>query len=141
MIPQDWANMTQAVWRSPLLPLLSPEALSSSPENISPGTGSRFKRDLLTYLRAYGPKKTGPLVQQLTQYDFSAIRAALIASVPSKQNLIDLDSGNTTLWGWPALKDLMGKVPAGRTKEEKDRQRSHIAIQVCILLSNNPFKI
>ncbi|KAJ5994021.1 hypothetical protein N7451_009745 [Penicillium sp. IBT 35674x] len=134
MIPQDWANMTQAVWQSPLLPLLSPGALPSSPENKSPGTGSRFKRDLLTYLRAYGPKKTGPLVQQLSRYDFSAIRAALIASVPSKQNLIDLEPGNTTLWGWPALKDLMGQVPVRRT-EEKDRQKCHIAIQVSSIAS------
>ena len=140
MIPQDWANMTQAVWQSPLLPLLSPGA-SSFPDINSPGTGSRFKRDLLTYLRAYGPKKTGPLVQQLSRYDFGAIRAALIASVPSKQNLIDLDPGNATLWGWPAVKDLMGQVPTGRTKEEKDRQKSHIAIQVCILLFNNQIKI
>ncbi|KAJ6088759.1 hypothetical protein N7486_010020 [Penicillium sp. IBT 16267x] len=135
MLPQDWANMTQAVWQSPLLPLLSPDALSSSPEIGSPGTGSRFKRDLLTYLRAYGPKKTGPLVQQLSRYDFGAIRAALIASVPSKQNLVDLDSGNTTLWGWPALKNLMGQVPVGRTKEEKDRQKCHIAIQISSIAS------
>lgn len=135
MIPQDWANMTQAVWQSPLLPLLSPGALSSSPENKTPGTGSRFKRDLLTYLRAYGPRKTGPLVQQLSLYDFSAIRAALIASVPSKQNFIDLDPGNTTLWGWPALKDLMGQIPVRRIKD-KNRQKSHIAIQVSIPLLN-----
>jgi tyrosyl-DNA phosphodiesterase-1 len=73
-------------------------------------------------------------VQQLNQYDFGAIRAALIASVPSKQSLIDLDSGNTTLWGWPALKTLMGQVPVRQTKEEKDHQTGHIAIQVCTLL-------
>ncbi|KAJ5671217.1 hypothetical protein N7507_000344 [Penicillium longicatenatum] len=135
MIPQDWTNMTQAVWQSPLLPLLSPGALSSPSETTSLGTGTRFKKDLLTYLRAYGSKRTGPLVQQLNQYDFGAIRAALIASVPSKQSLIDLDSGNTTLWGWPALKNLMGQVPVRQTKEEKDRQAGHIAIQVSSIAS------
>ncbi|KAJ5758737.1 hypothetical protein N7520_005893 [Penicillium odoratum] len=133
MIPQDWTNMTQAVWRSPLLPLLSPGTLPSSPGNTPPGTGSRFKRDLLTYLRAYGPKKTGSLVQQLSRYDFGAVRAALVASVPSKQHLSGLDSGKATLWGWPALKDLMTHVPVRNIK--KKNQTCHIVIQVSSIAS------
>ncbi|KAJ5925222.1 hypothetical protein N7454_007861 [Penicillium verhagenii] len=133
MIPQDWANMTQAVWRSPLLPLLGPGSISSSREDTILGSGLRFKMDLLEYLRAYGPGKTGPLVQNLSRFDFSAVRAALIASVPSGQKLGDLDSNEATLWGWPALKDIMTQVRArvaGRSHEE-----SQIAIQVSSIAS------
>ena len=96
MIPGDWANMTQAVWRSPLLPLSTRrdtvDPSDSDDSQQLPGSGSRFKRDLLAYLGEYGSKKTGPLVRQLRQYDFGAVRAALVASVPSKQKLSEADA-------------------------------------------------
>ncbi|KAJ6013864.1 hypothetical protein N7540_008455 [Penicillium herquei] len=130
MIPGDWTNMTQAVWRSPLLPLLKGGASSSTNGNTSLGTGARFKRDLLTYLRSYGPKKTGSLVQQLSRYDFAAIRAALVSSVPSKQNLCQLDSDKATLWGWPALKDVLGRVPVTHRTSEKTSRKPRVVIQI-----------
>jgi tyrosyl-DNA phosphodiesterase-1 len=129
MIPMDWTNMTQAVWRSPLLP----QNPSSAPETDSPiGSGSRFKRDLLAYLKAYGPSKTGPLVQQLETYDFGAVRAALVASVPSKQHAGESNSDAGTLWGWLALKDLMSRIPIKNTNqdEKESSQKPHIVIQV-----------
>lgn len=124
--------MTQAVWRSPLLPLQKSESTSSQ-SNAAIGTGARFKRDLLAYLKAYGSKKTGSLVQQLQDYDFGAIRAALVASVPSKQQFSSLDSDKATLWGWPALRDLLGRVPTAR-QIKKDgghsEGKAHIVAQV-----------
>ncbi|KAJ5172697.1 hypothetical protein N7492_005290 [Penicillium capsulatum] len=120
--------MTQAVWRSPLLPLQKQSRSSSAQAQSDIGTGGRFKRDLLTYLKAYGPRKTGGLVQQLTRYDFDQIRAALVASVPSKQHLAGLDSDVGTLWGWPALKDLMGRIPTQRPKDDSGGQ-AHIVAQ------------
>lgn len=132
MIHEDWTNMTQAVWRSPLLPLLKP-GNSSSPPQTGIGTGLRFKRDLLAYLRAYGPKKTGSLVQQLNRFDFGQIRAALVASVPSKQQFSSLDSNRATVWGWPALKDLMGRVPIHHKQNKQENptaKKPHIVIQV-----------
>lgn len=107
------------------------------------GTGARFKRDLLTYLRAYGPKKTGSLVQQLTRFDFGQVRAALVASVPSKQHLAGLDSDVGSIWGWPALKDLMSRIPIQRPKEIPDAKKAHIVLQVSqstdwsVILSHN----
>ncbi|KAE8372423.1 tyrosyl-DNA phosphodiesterase I [Aspergillus bertholletiae] len=112
MIPGDWANMCQAVWRSPLLPLQNAD--DRVEEDLAIGSGARFKRDLLAYLSAYGPRKTGSLVEQLKKYDFGAIRAALVASVPSKQKICDLDSQKKTLWGWPALKDIMHRIPSAQ---------------------------
>ncbi|KAJ5529558.1 Tyrosyl-DNA phosphodiesterase [Penicillium freii] len=126
MIHMDWTNMTQAAWRSPLLPLQ--KAISAEPQTDAKiGSGARFKRDLLAYLKAYGPKKTGPLVQQLDSYDFSSIRAALIASVPSKQHASDSSSEEGTLWGWPALKDLLSLVPI---QQKNTSKKPHIVIQI-----------
>ncbi|KAL3474915.1 tyrosyl-DNA phosphodiesterase-domain-containing protein [Aspergillus californicus] len=115
MIAGDWANMTQAVWRSPFLPLVAetgPGAgMSNGDKSTTWGSGARFKRDLLAYLKEYGVKKTGPLVAQLTKYDFSAVRAALVASVPSKLKLDTSNSNAKTAWGWPALKDALRHIP------------------------------
>ncbi|PKY01483.1 phospholipase D/nuclease [Aspergillus campestris IBT 28561] len=130
MIPGDWANMSQGVWRSPLLPLRKP----STPNNPEPehsaafGGGSRFKRDLLAYLREYGQKKTGPLVDQLAQYDFSAVRAALVASVPSKQKFDEMSDSKKTLWGWPALKNVLRSIPIA--SQGKSRTTPHIVTQI-----------
>src|SRR5262245_9053399 len=102
MIPGDWANMCQAVWRSPLLPTLSKgKDNRKCVTKAGIGTGHRLKRDLVAYLEAYGNKKTGPLVKQLEMYDFSAVRGVLIASIPSRQEIATLDSEKQSIWGWP----------------------------------------
>ncbi|OQD81837.1 hypothetical protein PENANT_c025G07034 [Penicillium antarcticum] len=129
MIAQDWTNMTQAVWRSPLLP----QKLSSAPARDMPiGSGARFKRDFLAYLRAYGPSKTGPLVQELETYDFGAVRGALVASVPSKQHASESNSDEGTLWGWLALKDLMSRIPikAANKEGKESLKKPHIVTQI-----------
>jgi tyrosyl-DNA phosphodiesterase 1 len=79
MIPQDWTNMCQAVWSSPMLPF-SEKDTSSRPSRM--GSGSRFKYDLQCYLGAYR-NKTKSLQGKLDYFDFSSIRGALVASVPS----------------------------------------------------------
>src|SRR4051794_3600806 len=107
MISFDWTNMTQALWRSPLLPLFEfgskgpKQHLSSNVSEI--GTGARFKHDLMAYLRAYGQGKTGKLVKELEKYNFSDIRAALIASTPSKQRP-EGSKNSDALWGWLGLR-------------------------------------
>lgn len=129
MIPGDWANMCQAVWRSPLLPLRK-DIDAESEDAAKIGSGMRFKRDLLAYLDHYGPKKTGPLVDQLRRYDFDAVRAALVASVPSKQKVNTADSQRTTLWGWPALKDVVRGIPLRAAGGSKSAVTPHIVSQV-----------
>src|SRR5436190_20729960 len=147
MIPGDWANMCQAVWRSPLLPVLSnQEEESVSVIKAGIGSGHRFKRDLLAYLEAYGNKKTGPLVKQLERYDFSAVRGALIASVPSKQDVSTLDSKKQSIWGWPSLKDTLRHVPLkGERKSDSRKAKPQIIIQVGIcsesILISSPFSM
>ncbi|KAJ6179646.1 hypothetical protein N7519_010107 [Penicillium mononematosum] len=126
MIHMDWTNMTQAAWCSPLLPLQKANTAGSQTDGKI-GSGARFKRDLLAYLKAYGPKKTGPLVQQLDKYDFSSVRAALIASVPSKKHVSDTSSEEDTLWGWPALKDLMSQIPI---QQKTPNKKPHVVIQI-----------
>ncbi|RAL59674.1 hypothetical protein DID88_000307 [Monilinia fructigena] len=72
MIPFDWTNMTQAMWKSPLLPLLDTEKPSLT-DSTEMGSGGKFKLDLLNYLRAYDTKRIicKPLIEQLSQHDFS----------------------------------------------------------------------
>lgn len=127
MIPGDWGNMTQAVWQSPLLPLASPNTTFPAAEHSVFGSGKRFKRDLLSYLEFYGGKRTGRLVAQLKKHDFTAIKAALVASVPSREKLGGVDSERSTLWGWPALKDTVCQIPLKRPTQKRD---PHVVIQV-----------
>ncbi|KAL5336234.1 tyrosyl-DNA phosphodiesterase I [Aspergillus crustosus] len=128
MIPGDWANMSQAIWRSPLLPLSKSDGEES--KSMAWGSGARFKRDLLAYLKEYGIKKTGPLVEQLARYNFDAVKAALIASVPSKLKISGSTSnedGEKTSWGWVALKDALKHVPL---RESDSKTTPHIVAQM-----------
>lgn len=128
MIAIDW-RMTQAVWRSPLLPL---QEASNNQElvelRLSPlGSGTRFKHDLLAYLSKY-ETRTKSVVAQLCQYEFSSIRAVLVASTPGKQKIRYLDQDTEGLWGWPALKRVLGGIAMKSSSP-------HIVIQVSSVAS------
>lgn len=130
MISKDWTNMTQAVWRSPFLPLETktsqpPKGVASQTPAI--GTGKKFKVDLLNYLRAYNAKRDicRALVEKLSKYDFSAVKGALIASVPSAQNIHD--QSEETKWGWAALRRALRTVPVQEGEAEIVVQVSSIA--------------
>ncbi|KAL1898565.1 hypothetical protein Sste5346_003469 [Sporothrix stenoceras] len=144
MIPHDWRNMTQAVWRSPLLPLLKDGTVGEERKEES-GIGLRFKHDFLNYLRSYNQRRSvcGPLVETLQRYDFSAVRAVLIGSVPGRhhvpfpgeeeaeeQERKNLKSGDEsrlahTRWGWLAMKRALDDVPL-----RPEAKTTEIVIQV-----------
>jgi tyrosyl-DNA phosphodiesterase 1 len=118
MIDRDWANLAQGVWGSPVLPLLDPvPAEHHEIESATIGTGLRFKSDLLRYLRRY-EGRTRSLVNQLRLYDFGAVRAALIASVPSRQDVDALEPEKQTAWGWLGLKQILSRIPCSSTKTD-----------------------
>lgn len=127
IVAGDW-RMSQAVWRSPLLPMMTATPAHADTSSMLPpiGTGLRFKHDLLSYFRAYGQAKTGSLTSQLKLHDFSSIRAALIASTPSKLNLLSSDPSTETLWGWPGLKNILKTIPT----KTSATQTPHIVMQV-----------
>lgn len=128
MIARDWTNMTQSVWRSPLLPLKTSHAADKAGGTcFAMGSGGKFKIDLLNYLKAYNQRRTicKTLIEKLEQYDFSAIRAALIASVPGRHNIFD--ETEETKWGWAALKHALRSVPVQEGKSEIVVQISSIA--------------
>lgn len=125
MVAGDW-RMCQAVWRSPLLPArTAPVPLASGAPRI--GSGVWFQRDLLAYLGKY-ETRTKDLVTRLHGHDFSSVRAALIASTPSKVNIRGCDWDNDALWGWPALKRIASGVSTTSAKP-------HIVIQVSSIAS------
>ncbi|KAL7628010.1 hypothetical protein AAE478_002206 [Parahypoxylon ruwenzoriense] len=126
MIPKDWTNMTNGVWQTPLLPLLKN---SQGPSETSSRIGSRskFKADLLSYLRAYDSRREvcKPMADKLDKYDFSAVRGALIASVPGRHDVNDDPS--RTRWGWAGIKHALRAVPIQAGKSEVVAQISSIA--------------
>ncbi|KAF4962336.1 hypothetical protein FSARC_9579 [Fusarium sarcochroum] len=124
MIPKDWTNMSNGVWKSPLLHKMSNVQNSTpSPDDYPVGSGKRFQIDLLNYLRSYDKRKIicKPLTDKLVRYDFSSVKAALVASVPGRHNARDMSE---TSWGWAALKRCLQHVPCN------DRGDSDIVVQV-----------
>ncbi|TID23623.1 tyrosyl-DNA phosphodiesterase 1 [Venturia nashicola] len=128
MISQDWTNLTQAVWRSPVLLLLAdaPSAWGTSSTSGPIGSGTRFKYDFLRYLRGYG-RRTESLVNQIRMYDFSTIKAALISSMPRKDKVAEAQSARQTSWGWPGLKEILSTIPCN---DEDNGKQSGIVAQV-----------
>lgn len=130
MIARDWTNMTQAVWKSPLLPLvkeIGTAADNHEQRHPAAGSGQKFKIDLLNYLKAYNERRPvcKPLVEKLAQYDFSAVRAALVASVPGRHNIYD--ETEETKWGWAGLKEALKNVVVQGGQSEIVVQISSIA--------------
>lgn len=125
MISFDWTNMAQAVWRSPLLPLMTENSLSDNTDPGPVGSGSRFKVDFLNYLKAYDTKRIicKTLIEKLATHDFSEIRGVLVASVPGKQG-IETDG---TAWGWAGLKNALNSIPVQNKEGEIVIQISSIA--------------
>lgn len=102
--------MSQAVWLSPILPKLAGQSSNTGKKSEPRGSGSRFKYDLLNYLNAYNTRRPicNPLMRELEHYDFAEIRAALVASVPCRQNV---ETNASTAWGWPGLKAVLSSIP------------------------------
>jgi tyrosyl-DNA phosphodiesterase-1 len=143
MIPRDWGNMTQGVWRSPLLPLsTSPNSQPNVAYSI--GTGERFKVDILKYLNAYGRRLHG-LTSQLVNYEFSSIKAAFLGSAPSRQKPAEAKSAIQTSFGWLGLKEILSAIPIKAPKKttnrkQVDNSKPNIVIQVSSIatLGQNP---
>ncbi|KAK9414369.1 hypothetical protein SUNI508_11331 [Seiridium unicorne] len=125
MIAKDWTNMTDAVWQSPSLPLMSHPDQGQGDAPV--GSGAKFKADMLSYLRAYNTKRNvcKSLVDNLIKYDFSAVQGTLIASVPGRHAVEDDPS--VTRWGWAAMKHTLRSVPVQEGKSEIVAQISSIA--------------
>lgn len=111
MIPKDWTNMTNAVWMSPPLPLINHLENCGQSTSHPIGSGRRFKHDLLNYLRSYNARRniSQGLIEKLTKYDFSAVKGALIASVPGRHTVAE-DRNTITAWGWQALDQCLRNI-------------------------------
>lgn len=140
LIVRDWTNMTQAVWRSPLLPRLATPAQQATaddslkdPEALQPGSGQKFKLDFLNYLFSYDTRRPTcrSIAEELNKYDFSSIRGSLIASVPGRHNIRE-DHPAKTRWGWAAMKQTLKSVSVlpGNSAE--------IAIQISSIATLGP---
>jgi tyrosyl-DNA phosphodiesterase-1 len=125
--------MTQAVWRSPMLPLCSLKTASEPPsaQNTATcqiGSGERFKIDLLRYFKAYG-NRLANMTRQLKDYDFSSVRAAFIGSTPSRQKPAAAKPCEQTSFGWLGLQEVLSNVPIA-TNSDPTTSPPHIVMQV-----------
>ncbi len=128
MLQKDWTNMTQAVWRSG--PLQRTTENDGEPGPI--GDGTRFRYDLLAYLKEY-KRTTQALCKQLQEYDFRQVRGALVASVPSKLNSsLSNSTKEQHLWGYPQFWEVLSHISRIRSSSHctDDRSRSHLVAQV-----------
>lgn len=134
-------RMSQAIWRTPLLPLEKSEPSSTDP--MPPlGSGRRFKHDLLAYFRGYsrnGTATLSDLIVQLKNYDFSAVRGALVGSLPGLQmpgQFEPDEQDRIGRWGLPALKHILRSIPTRSTSSSSDpTHQPHIIAQVSSIAS------
>ncbi|CAI4211350.1 unnamed protein product [Parascedosporium putredinis] len=112
-IPQDWTILTNALRFGHRVPGRPPL-----------GSGERFKADLLDYLRAYDARRPTckALVEELAKYDFGAVRAALVASVPGRHA-----ARSSRPWGWLALRKALAEVPSQQGPADVVVQISSVA--------------
>lgn len=129
LIPQDWMNLTQAVWKSPELPLLADDQQKEEDwRGYHPlGSGLRFKADLLKYLGSY-EGRTKSLVVELKKYDFRSIKAALISSTPGKRPVEEVSTQVTTSFGWPGLKEVLTQIPSSSSATDEDEAIVNVQI-------------
>jgi tyrosyl-DNA phosphodiesterase-1 len=116
LIPFDWINMTQGVWRSGKLP--------KSNSSHKP----RFLEDFTSYLQRYGKPSVNELAAKLKSYDFTGVKATLIASVPGNYKLGDRDYDR---WGINRMQAEMAKL----SKSEQARKNSSDDAVVCQMSS------
>lgn len=131
MIMKDWTNMTNGVWSSPMLPLLSPGAPKLDPQI---GNGAKFKIDFLNYLGSYDKNRPTckDIIAKITNYDFSSIRGSLIASVPGRYKAPA--SVSRTSYGWLALQQSLAAIPVTSPSSPS----SQIAIQISSIATLGP---
>lgn len=127
MLAKDWTNMTQAVWRTGPLPKMK----KPNQNDIGVlGSSRRFKHDLLQYLKAY-KKPTQALVKQLQGHDFSSVRGALIASIPSRMDQNQKSSTiDESLYGYPRLREVISHIQRTATVPPKPSTSHHLVAQV-----------
>lgn len=139
MIAQDW-RMSQAVWRSPLLPPSSKtekkpsSLLSPSPSAAPVGSGEKFRSDLLAYLRGYN--RLGSLGAKLELYDFKEVRGALVASLPRKQAVAET-KGTEHLWGLPDLTRVLRSIPSSRHSVQATKPTSGTRINSSSIVNDS----
>lgn len=99
LIPFDWTNMTQGVWRSGKLPALKK---GGGQDQDAP-----FLKDFRAYLHKYRTGDVYKLATKLKSFDFSSVRATLVASVPGNFKPGDSDYEQ---WGINRMRAEVAKL-------------------------------
>lgn len=78
IVESDWAQKTQGMWISHLLPELK------NPSTLSGESPTNFKADLLEYISSYSAPLLEEWCQIIKKHDFSKVNVVLIGSSPGR---------------------------------------------------------
>lgn len=87
----DWEEKAEALWSSPILRRTTGERKARSLDQHR--FGYKFQMDFLQYLGAYRKNSLCVLIEELSNFDFSAVRAIFVGSVPGSFDLSDTSFG------------------------------------------------
>ncbi|XP_065216562.1 probable tyrosyl-DNA phosphodiesterase [Planococcus citri] len=111
LIEFDWENTTQGIWISPRLPFIE----QRTDEEYQFDSETKFKKDLLSYLRAYNLSVLNPWIEKVKNADCREVKVFFIASTPgthSKKAPVN--------WGLNRLAELLNQnalVPSENAKD------------------------
>ncbi|CAG2114206.1 unnamed protein product, partial [Medioppia subpectinata] len=97
---RDWFQKTQGVWISPLFPPLP--STHTSDADISQ---TRFKTDLIEYLKSYTSVEINEWIQTIRRHDLSAAKVFLVGSVPGRH----MGADNKCRFGHLKLRRLLSE--------------------------------
>ncbi|CAG8586035.1 18929_t:CDS:10 [Acaulospora morrowiae] len=92
IIEREWCNKSQGVYMTPILP-----------RKRNDSSSCEFETDLINYFKSYSNNTMREYGERLKNYDFSSVKAVLIASVPgyhTKDSLLK--------WGHMRLRTVLG---------------------------------
>ncbi|KAJ7345096.1 hypothetical protein JRQ81_001046 [Phrynocephalus forsythii] len=97
LIDDDWYQKTQGIWLSPLYPKLPCGAHASEGESHT-----KFKSDLISYLKSYNSPSLLEWVEIIKQHDLSETRVYLLASTPGRYQ-----NNEKEKWGHLRLRKIL----------------------------------
>uniref|UniRef100_A0A6J0UYD1 Tyrosyl-DNA phosphodiesterase 1 isoform X1 n=1 Tax=Pogona vitticeps TaxID=103695 RepID=A0A6J0UYD1_9SAUR len=97
LIDNDWYQKTQGIWLSPLYPRLPCGADASEGESHT-----RFKSDLISYLKSYNSPTLVEWIEIIKQHDLSETRVYLLGSTPGR-----FQNNEKEKWGHLRLRKIL----------------------------------
>ncbi|KAG5358044.1 Tyrosyl-DNA phosphodiesterase 1 [Yarrowia sp. B02] len=110
MIPHDWNNMCQGVWKSQRVK-----------EKTEKGATSTFEKDIVAYLQEYKLEVTSKLIKFVQRFDWSQETARVVGSVPGTHA--------DKKWGLTRVADLLDEHKEEHRGDYEGAEKDTIVLQ------------